>query len=59
MDETSLARADSAGERRPGFRAAGASVSRLVGPIVARHGGGILARLNRNGRRSSDPSSPA
>jgi len=45
MDEASLARADGAGERRPGFRAAGASLSRVVGPIVARHGGGILARL--------------
>jgi hypothetical protein len=45
MDEASLARADGASERRPGFRAAGSSLSRVVGPIVARHGGGILARL--------------
>jgi hypothetical protein len=45
MDEANLARTDSAGERRPGFRAAGASLSRVVGPIVARHGGGVLARL--------------
>lgn len=45
MNDTSLARADGAGERRPGFRAAGASLSRVVGPIVARYGGGILARL--------------
>lgn len=45
MDEASLARAGGAGERRPGFRAAGASLSRVVGPIVARHGGGVLARL--------------
>lgn len=34
-----------ANERRPGFRAAGTSISRIVGPIVARHGGGVLARL--------------
>jgi hypothetical protein len=45
MDEPSLPRGDGAGERRPGFRAAGASLARVVGPIVARHGGGILARL--------------
>src|SRR5580658_654295 len=45
MDEASLARADGASERRPGFRAAGSSLSRVVGPIVARHGGGVLARL--------------
>ena len=45
MRETSLPLADSAGERRPGFRAAGASLARVVAPIVARHGGGILARL--------------
>jgi hypothetical protein len=41
----SLARREGAGERRPGFRAAGASLSRVVGPIVARHGGGVLTRL--------------
>jgi hypothetical protein len=45
MDESSLAGKSEASERRPGFRAAGASVARLVGPIVARHGGGVLARL--------------
>jgi hypothetical protein len=45
MSETKLARAESGSERRPGFRAAGASLSAIVGPIVARHGGGILARL--------------
>ena len=45
MDEPNLVRTDGGGERRPGFRAAGASLSRIVGPIVARHGGGILARL--------------
>ena len=45
MDEASLARAETPSERRPGFRAAGASLSRIVGPIVARHGGGVLARL--------------
>ena len=32
-------------ERRPGLRAAGIAASRLAGPIVARHGGGALARL--------------
>jgi hypothetical protein len=45
MDEPSLAGTQSGSERRPGFRAAGASVAKIVGPIVARHGGGILARL--------------
>jgi hypothetical protein len=45
MNGSSLTRDDKGGERRPGFRAAGASLSRVVGPIVARHGGGILARL--------------
>jgi hypothetical protein len=44
-DPPSLARAGSADERRPGFRAAGLAASRLARPIVARHGGGILARL--------------
>jgi hypothetical protein len=45
MDEASLARADDASERRPGFRAAGASLARVVRPIMTRHGGGVLARL--------------
>jgi hypothetical protein len=45
MGDANLPRNDKAGERRPGFRAAGASLPRIVGPIVARHGGGILARL--------------
>lgn len=45
MSEPNLPRKDDAGERRPGFRAAGASLSRVVGPVVARHGGGVLARL--------------
>jgi hypothetical protein len=45
MDEATLARNDKAGERRPGFRAAGASLPRIVGPIVAQYGGGIAARL--------------
>jgi hypothetical protein len=45
MDETSLTGTDGGSERRPGFRAAGASLAKVVGPIVARHGGGILARL--------------
>jgi hypothetical protein len=45
MSETSLVPDDDGGERRPGFRAAGASLPRIVGPIVARHGGGLLTRL--------------
>ena len=45
MSEANLPRDDHGGERRPGFRAAGASLSRLVAPIVAKHGGGVLARL--------------
>jgi hypothetical protein len=45
MGKTSLAGTESGSERRPGFRAAGASVAKVVSPIVARHGGGILARL--------------
>jgi hypothetical protein len=49
MDEPSLAGAGGGRERRPerhsGFRAAGASVARIVAPIVARHGGGIITRL--------------
>jgi hypothetical protein len=32
-------------ERRPGLRPVGVAASRLAGPIVARHGGGVLARL--------------
>ena len=32
-------------ERHPGLRAAGMAVSRLASPIIARQGGGILARL--------------
>ena len=45
MDETNLTGLDSGGERRPGFRAAGANLPKIVGPIIARHGGGVLARL--------------
>jgi hypothetical protein len=45
MSEASLSRDKDGGERRPGFRAAGASLPRVVAPIVARHGGGVLARL--------------
>src|SRR5580704_12808677 len=44
-DAASLARKSGADERRPGFRAAGLAASRIARPIVARHGGGILARL--------------
>jgi hypothetical protein len=32
-------------ERRPGLRPVGVAASRLASPIVARHGGGVLARL--------------
>jgi hypothetical protein len=42
---STLAGSTTGGERRPGFRAAGLAASRLAAPIVARHGGGILARL--------------
>src|SRR5215469_13143504 len=45
MSDTKLSGTDSGGERGSGFRAAGASAAKIVGPIVARHGGGILARL--------------
>jgi hypothetical protein len=50
MNGAILAGGAAAGEergsgRRPGFRAAGAAASRIVAPIVARHGGGVLARL--------------
>ena len=41
----SLAGSAAAGERRPGLRAAGIAASRLATPIVAKRGGGILARL--------------
>jgi hypothetical protein len=45
MSEPNLPREGDGGERRPGLRAAGASLPRVVGPIVAKHGGGVLARL--------------
>lgn len=45
MSESSLPGGGGAGERRPGFRAAGASLQGVVAPIVARHGGGVAARL--------------
>jgi hypothetical protein len=53
MGESNLTGTKDGSERRPehqpartgGFRAAGASLAKIVGPIVARHGGGILARL--------------
>jgi hypothetical protein len=45
-----LAVAPAPGERRPefrhgGLRAVGGAASRIAGPIVARHGGGVLGRL--------------
>jgi hypothetical protein len=45
MSETSLDPGSDGSERRPGFRAVGASLSRIVGPIIARRGGGIVTRL--------------
>jgi hypothetical protein len=45
MDAPTLVCGADGSERRPGFRAAGLAVTRIVGPIAARHGGGILARL--------------
>lgn len=33
------------GERRPGLRPLAAAAARIAAPIVARHGGGVLARL--------------
>jgi hypothetical protein len=33
------------GERRPGWRAAGLAAARVAAPIVARQGGGVVARL--------------
>jgi hypothetical protein len=45
MSRSSLTGGDRGDERRPGFRAAGTAASRIVGPIVARQGGGVLARL--------------
>ena len=36
---------DAEHERRPGLRTVGTAVSRLAAPVVARHGGGTLARL--------------
>jgi hypothetical protein len=45
MDKAIPVGSDGSGERQGRFRAAGASLTRIVGPIVARHGGGILARL--------------
>ena len=40
-----LAATDHEDERRPGLRALGVAAARLAAPIVARHGGGVLARL--------------
>ena len=42
----SLTGKPAAGERRQGMRAIGVAVSKLAAPIVARRGGGVLARLN-------------
>jgi hypothetical protein len=44
-EDATLAGAAAESERRPGLRAVGGTVGRLAGPIVARHGGGVLARL--------------
>jgi hypothetical protein len=48
MSKANLAADDDAGERRPGFRAAAGVAARIAGPIVAKHGGGALARLKAN-----------
>lgn len=45
MVSPTLVRGADGSERRPGFRAAGLAATRIVGPIAARHGGGILSRL--------------
>ena len=42
--------AGSEDERRPGLRAVGPAASRIAGPIVARHGGGIVVRLKSEWR---------
>jgi len=44
-DAPTVVRDSGAGERRPGFRAAGFAASRVAARVVARHGGGVLARL--------------
>src|ERR1700704_4650441 len=44
-DNGTVPSASREGERRPGLRAIGRAASRLAGPIVARHGGSVLARL--------------
>lgn len=44
-ETATLASSPAAGERRPGLRAAGLAGSRLAAPIVARRGGGALARM--------------
>jgi hypothetical protein len=43
--QRSLAGDATAGERRPGFRAIGAAVSRIAKPLVGKRGGGLLVRL--------------
>jgi hypothetical protein len=45
MDETNLTGLEGRGERRPGFRAAAVNLPKIVGPIIARHGSGIVARI--------------
>jgi hypothetical protein len=44
-DAATLTPSSPAGERRPGLRAAGLAGSRLAAPILARRGGGALARM--------------
>jgi hypothetical protein len=46
----SVSAADAQHERRPGLRAVGAAAARVVRPIVARRGGGILGRLKTDWR---------
>jgi hypothetical protein len=45
MSETTVPGAFGASERRPGLRAAATVAAQIARPIVAKHGGGVLARL--------------
>jgi hypothetical protein len=45
MNKTNLTRENDGGERRHGLRTAGTAASQIVGAIVTRHGGGVVARL--------------
>lgn len=45
MNEANLPRDERGSEHRQGMRAAGSAAARLVGVVVAKHGGGLVARL--------------